>query len=573
MFRVAYTRIFPGATKFRTRNVPKIAAKLGIISRILLILPLNPVIMSEIASGKSVFSSVAQHAAAVMVFVCLLSVMPSWLVAGNLQPSDEVMKHYRSAEQYYDVGVKDRAMEEMKKGLETARRNADKPGEALMLNGIYKIYYYEGRIRDASDILRRSLEMYKSLKDTANVINAYNNLALSEYSSGNTSEALALFSEALGMCREDCMKKATVLQNMADIYMESDKTSYALRLLDEAVALHNASSEKQKPDDVRSCFLILAKRAQAEIRLGRSPRARLTLDSAWRLLPGIERIRRPDALAHLSHVWLEMGDSIAAFRMMLGYEALMDSLTRENNESSLQQLLVQFDTERLQQRNEALRLKVQNRNIAVVSGILIAVLLLMLSGFLVWKLRSDRRRSRIIQSQQRDIVRYQKEAAELREREMQHEMDAQNRQLTSFAINHSAINEFHSSLAGEFAKCRQLLSEGKNTDAVKAIDACAAKCRRFDEEVLSRDFRVYFEKVHPDFFNRLRTRFPALTKNDLRLCAFLYLGMSTKEIAALICREIRSVESSRLRLRKKLDISGDTPFQEFLASITDIESE
>ena len=182
-------------------------------------------------------------------------------------------------------------------------------------------------------------------------------------------------------------------------------------------------------------------------------------------------------------------------------------------------------------------------------------------------MKSDRRRSRLIQQQQRDIVRYQKEASELRERELRHEMDAQNRQLTSYAINHSAINEFHSSLISELENCAENLSKTKNKEAALSLKKSADKCRRFDMETLSSDFRVYFEKVHPDFFNRLKEQFPLLTKNDLRLCAFLYLGMSTKEIAALIYREVRSVESSRLRLRKKLGIGADVSLQDFLISI------
>lgn len=516
-------------------------------------------------------SSVSVHAMRAVAFVWLVFLMSANIMAESAE--ETVNEYYKRAERYYDAGVKDRAMEEMKKGLDMAVRTGDKAGEAMMLNGIYKIYYYEGRVDEAEDLLGRSLAIYRSLKDTTNMINLYNNLALSAYSSGKSDKAISLFNNALELCGADGIKRATVLQNMSDIYVASDRIKTALKLLVEAACLYNSSpvSERKKTDNVRSHFLTLAKRAQVEIRMDRKTAAQSTLDSASLLVSGIERVRRPDALAHLSNIRLEIGDSIGAFRLMLGYEALMDSLTKENSASSLQSLLVQFDTERLQQRNEALRLKVQNRNIALASGITISVLLLVLSGFLVWKLKSDRRRSRIIQQQQRDIVRYQKEASDLREREMRHELDSQNRQLTSFAINHSAINEFHAGLVAEIARCREMITDGKQNEATKVMDECASRCRRFDEDVLSHDFRVYFEKVHPEFFSRLKSRFPLLTKNDLRLCAFLYLGMSTKEIAALTYREIRSVESSRLRLRKKLEISGDVSLQDFLIAISDEE--
>ena len=49
--------------------------------------------------------------------------------------------------------------------------------------------------------------------------------------------------------------------------------------------------------------------------------------------------------------------------------------------------------------------------------------------------------------------------------------------------------------------------------------------------------------------------------------------MSTKDISALTCREVRSVESARLRLRKKLGLPSETTLEMFLAKISYLESE
>lgn len=45
----------------------------------------------------------------------------------------------------------------------------------------------------------------------------------------------------------------------------------------------------------------------------------------------------------------------------------------------------------------------------------------------------------------------------------------------------------------------------------------------------------------------------------------LYIGLSTKEISSITFREVRSIESARNRLRKKLDIPADESIQEFLS--------
>jgi len=70
------------------------------------------------------------------------------------------------------------------------------------------------------------------------------------------------------------------------------------------------------------------------------------------------------------------------------------------------------------------------------------------------------------------------------------------------------------------------------------------------------EFEVRFNQVHSDFYNKLSTYFEELTPNEKKLCAFLKLNMSTKEISALTQQSARSIEVARARLRKKLNIAN-----------------
>ena len=54
---------------------------------------------------------------------------------------------------------------------------------------------------------------------------------------------------------------------------------------------------------------------------------------------------------------------------------------------------------------------------------------------------------------------------------------------------------------------------------------------------------------------------------EKRLCAFLRLGLSSKEIAAITYKEVRSVESARNRLRRKLNINLEENLIEFISRI------
>jgi DNA-binding CsgD family transcriptional regulator len=79
-------------------------------------------------------------------------------------------------------------------------------------------------------------------------------------------------------------------------------------------------------------------------------------------------------------------------------------------------------------------------------------------------------------------------------------------------------------------------------------------------------FNSYFDEVHQDFIGRLKDRYPDLTPKELRLCAYLKMNISTKEIAPLMNISVRGVEISRYRLRKKLQLDHNANLTEFLIS-------
>ena len=77
-------------------------------------------------------------------------------------------------------------------------------------------------------------------------------------------------------------------------------------------------------------------------------------------------------------------------------------------------------------------------------------------------------------------------------------------------------------------------------------------------------FAHHFDKVHADFLVGLKNRYPALTANELKLCAYLRMNLSSKEIAQLMNISIRGVEIGRYRLRKKLQLPKEGNLFEFL---------
>ena len=81
------------------------------------------------------------------------------------------------------------------------------------------------------------------------------------------------------------------------------------------------------------------------------------------------------------------------------------------------------------------------------------------------------------------------------------------------------------------------------------------------------DFEVRFKEVHAEFYDKLNFSYPDLTPNEVKICAFLRLNMTTKEISAITHQSVKSINMARFRLRKKINIERDENLINFLINI------
>ncbi|MGD2036095.1 MAG: triple tyrosine motif-containing protein, partial [Bacteroidales bacterium] len=166
-----------------------------------------------------------------------------------------------------------------------------------------------------------------------------------------------------------------------------------------------------------------------------------------------------------------------------------------------------------------------------------------------------------------------REEAELSEQEIDRlkneqlviEMRHKNMEMANSTMHLIQKNKFLRFLKNELlgisgsAKSDYMESEIKKI--VKKIDSDLRNERHWQV------FDKYFDEVHQDFIQRLKEKHPELTPKELRLCAYLKMNISTKEIAPLMNISIRGVEVSRYRLRKKLGIGRDVNLIEYILGI------
>ena len=144
------------------------------------------------------------------------------------------------------------------------------------------------------------------------------------------------------------------------------------------------------------------------------------------------------------------------------------------------------------------------------------------------------------------------------------EMEALNREIASYALLSSHKHRLLSEIKAEISDAAKLNGDPLN----KAI---ARVNRKIDSNINEGEdmvaFKIQFEKVHPNFFNRLMQINPKLTNNDLKYCAYIRLNMSTQDICDLLFVERKTVEMTKYRIKKKFGLKKEERLSEFIYAI------
>ncbi|MGN6163962.1 MAG: triple tyrosine motif-containing protein, partial [Flavisolibacter sp.] len=162
---------------------------------------------------------------------------------------------------------------------------------------------------------------------------------------------------------------------------------------------------------------------------------------------------------------------------------------------------------------------------------------------------------------QLELERSEKEIIRLRNEKLEAEIQLKNTELASTTLNLIQKGEMLVKVKEEFVRMKKTGEADKESDDYKKI------IRMLGEDKLKKnweEFAVHFDKVHSDFLVSLKSQYPNLTPSELKLCAYLRLNLSSKEIAQIMNITIKSVELGRYRLRKKLQIPSEVNLFNFL---------
>lgn len=148
----------------------------------------------------------------------------------------------------------------------------------------------------------------------------------------------------------------------------------------------------------------------------------------------------------------------------------------------------------------------------------------------------------------------------LRNEQLTQDVDSKNRELAVSTMSLNSKNELLAFIKEDLKKTSE--DGDKN---IKSVITTINK--NITEDDSWNVFKEAFDNADKDFLKRIKQLHPLLTPNDLRLCAYLRLNLSSKEIAPLLNISVRSVEIKRYRLRKKMDLQHEQGLVEYILAV------
>lgn len=410
--------------------------------------------------------------------------------------------------------------------------------KCVALNGLGNIALSVAQYEKAKNYFTAALSIEIQLKSNIGIAINYANIGSIYQSINKLDSAISSYNLSLAYNRkENCTKGIAIclvsigniqsIQNNHNKAIENYKT--ALHITDSIGDVYHWLASNQSFIDI-----LLKQKKYKEAR-----------ENAYL---SIEKSKQAGIWYFLYHAYLSVAQTyenenntnqaLTNFKLSYQYK---DSIDKESNFAKIQDLQLKYETEKKEQQIELLTTQDKNDKLTR-NALIICLLLLILLAASLWKIAQFRKKN--LQQKELLLAREQDVNKMLKEKHIA-EIETKNKELIALANQLATKNEVLNNLKSS------LSVKGYSSEVLSQLNS---------ELMFEKDWEMFylkFENVHPLFFIKLRQQYPEITAKDERLCAYLRINMTSKEIAQILNVTVAAIDKSRNRLRKKLALPPD----------------
>lgn len=442
-------------------------------------------------------------------------------------------------------------------------------------NQIGAVYKKIDNLDKAAEFFQKSLEIREKINYPYGIAGSYNNIGLIHASKHELEQALENYYRALEINKKhgftDYM--AANLNNIASIYKKKEEYEKALEFYYQALQLNlETEREGSLPLNYKNIGYIHHK--QGDEKLAR--------ECYSKGIKYAEKLGQKNDMRELYKEFSQLYEDIGAHKQALAYyklfEAIKDSIMNEDKISTIAEIETKYETDKKDKENKLLLEEAANKEktqfVLIITGLLLFVIAVLL--FILFKIKSrSLKKSRQIAEKEvllRDLENRSRKKEKQRLEELvfaeqkvntlqEQRLDTLNQQMSMAAMQilnkTELLNEIKKVI--EQKDFKEVSHKNDYKKLVSLIESNKSLDHDWDQ------FKKHFEKVHKSFFKKLSEEYPQLTANDHKVCAYLKIGLSSKEIARMLNITEQAVSKSRHRLRKKLQLKVSENLDEFIS--------
>lgn len=436
------------------------------------------------------------------------------------------------------------ALKDVLKGLRIIEKFNDPIRKADALSVLSSIERAQKNFSEALEYDLEALKIYRNKNDKFFEAATLNDLGLIYGALKQKDSALSSLEQSLAIFRElnEPTSSGIALMAIANLNIQKGDYNSSLTNLEESISLLTSVGDKAK---LAQALLL---KGITENKMNKPKQGLRYMNQAIDLAESINVL---DIISsghkERSAVYSKLKDYEMALKDHKKFIIFKDSMFNISKSKQIEELRAIHNTEKKEQQitfqeKEIIVLE-QQASISNLQRLLMGVgLLLSLIGF--YALRQKMKRNKL-----------EKEKVDA-------ELDFKKKELTTHALNLARKNETLENL-------KQKAQELKETEATGTGYSQLIRSINFDlqDDNNWENFSRYFEEVHRDFNRNIKSKYPQVTSNELRLMALLKMNLSSKEIANILNISPEGIKKARYRLRKKLDLTTEDSLQDLVLSL------
>ncbi|MBK7028315.1 MAG: tetratricopeptide repeat protein [Bacteroidales bacterium] len=430
---------------------------------------------------------------------------------------------------YYDIGDKKKSSEYFFESLKIYESLKDKTGMGQTYCRIGTLYLDQNEYDKALEYYSQSVKLAREINSKEGIASNLNNVAKVYNVQKEYKKALNQYSEALKINQSTGNRnlEASNYLNISEVYSNEGEYNLALDYVLKARKIYYEIGNDLR---IAKCYFSAA---SIYLKLGKLNDVIVNADKALLMArkQGSQEVVM-QAAGILTETYLQQKDTIKAFRYFQLENRLKDSLSAGERQKTLTKLELQYQFEKNEQK-EKIR---EQRRMVIIS----IIFLCLIFGIIIIVLIMNH-------------IRLKAKKSLLEKENLQQELDFKKKELTLNVMSLMKKNEIFSDIS---EKLMALAKEAGSQDTKSAIRKIGKELQKGQEDELWKEFTLRFKEVHSDFYNTLLSKYPNLSPNEQKLCAFLRLNMTSKEISELTGQSVSTIEIARHRLRQKLGITN-----------------